>query len=128
MYRIILRFSSGFLYNYSGMYKPDGREAMHIGERIQRLRAQRGWSQNELAKQAKLYQALISRLENQVQDTLHPEALKKLAKTLGVSADYLIGMYEDVDDRTVKPARRGRPKATQSELFPTRSALAYETA
>jgi transcriptional regulator with XRE-family HTH domain len=97
---------------------------MHIGERIQQLRAQRGWSQNELAKQAKLYQALISRLENQVQDTLHPEALKKLAKTLGVSADYLIGMYEDVDDRTVKPARRGRPKVKQSELFPAVAALA----
>jgi transcriptional regulator with XRE-family HTH domain len=100
---------------------------MHIGERIQRLRAQRGWSQNELAKQAKLYQALISRLENQVQDTLHPEALKKLAKTLGVSADYLIGMYEEEEGRPVKPARRGRHKVAQSELFPTLPGMALET-
>jgi transcriptional regulator with XRE-family HTH domain len=73
---------------------------MHIGVRIQREREKRGWSQNQLAKKADLYQALISRLENQVQDTLHPEALKKLARTLGVSADYLIGMYEDEESES----------------------------
>jgi XRE family transcriptional regulator of biofilm formation len=68
---------------------------MHIGERIQRLREDRGWTQTELAAKAQIKQPVISRLESQVQDSVSSEALKRLARVLGVSADYLIGMYEE---------------------------------
>ena len=75
---------------------------MHIGERIQRLREERGWTQTELAAKAQIKQPVISRLESQVQDSVSSEALKRLARVLGVSADYLIGMYEE-DDSERKP-------------------------
>jgi XRE family transcriptional regulator of biofilm formation len=77
---------------------------MHIGERIQRLREDRGWTQTELAAKAQIKQPVISRLESQVQDSVSSEALKRLARVLGVSADYLIGMYEEDKDSETKPA------------------------
>jgi transcriptional regulator with XRE-family HTH domain len=70
---------------------------MHIGERIQQLREKRGWTQTELATKAQIKQPVISRLESQVQDSVSSEALKRLARVLGVTADYLIGMYEEED-------------------------------
>jgi XRE family transcriptional regulator of biofilm formation len=82
---------------------------MHIGERIQRLREERGWTQTELAAKAQIKQPVISRLESQVQDSVSSEALKRLARVLGVSADYLIGMYE---------------QDTESELLPTMTDVA----
>jgi XRE family transcriptional regulator of biofilm formation len=82
---------------------------MHIGERIQRLREDRGWTQTELAAKAQIKQPVISRLESQVQDSVSSEALKRLARVLGVSADYLIGMYE---------------QDTESELLPTMTDVA----
>ena len=76
---------------------------MHIGERIQRLREERGWTQQELAAKTRIKQPVISRLESQTQQSVSSEALKRLARILGVSADYLIGMYEDEIDSEVLP-------------------------
>jgi transcriptional regulator with XRE-family HTH domain len=75
---------------------------MHIGERIQREREKRGWTQQELADKARIKQPVISRLESQTQHSVSSDALKRLARVLGVTADYLIGMYED--DRETEPA------------------------
>ena len=72
---------------------------MHIGERIQHLREKRGWTQIELAAKAKIKQPVISRLESQTQHSVSSDALKRLARILGVSADYLIGMYEEEDSK-----------------------------
>jgi len=77
---------------------------MHIGERIQREREKRGWTQQELATKTKIKQPVISRLENQTQHSVSSEALKRLAKTLGVTADYLIGMYEEEDSELLAAA------------------------
>src|SRR5262245_39128100 len=93
----------GFLSFYSLVNTYDWRCVMHIGERIQRLRERQGWTQQELADKAKVSQPLISRLANQVQHQLHSDALKRLARTLGCTADYLIGMYED-EESELKPA------------------------
>ena len=78
---------------------------MHIGERIQRLREERGWTQQELAAKTRIKQPVISRLESRTQQSVSSEALKRLARTLGVTADYLIGMYEeDKDSETLGTA------------------------
>ena len=77
---------------------------MHIGERIQREREKRGWSQNELAKQSGIKQPVIWRLESGAQRSVSSDALKRLARILGVSADYLIGMYEEDKESDLLPA------------------------
>ena len=75
---------------------------MHIGERIQQLREKRGWTQQELAAKTRIKQPVISRLESQTQHSVSSDALKRLALTLGVTADYLIGMYEEDEQDSEK--------------------------
>jgi transcriptional regulator with XRE-family HTH domain len=79
---------------------------MHIGKRIQQLREERGWTQQELAQKAAVKQPVISRLENQVQDSVSSEALKRLARVFRVSADYLIGMYEQDPEGELLPTEQ----------------------
>jgi len=68
---------------------------MHIGERIKRLRTSRGFTQTELAERSGVPQSLISRLEGKTRGNPSADVLKRLAKTLGCTTDYLVGMHED---------------------------------
>jgi transcriptional regulator with XRE-family HTH domain len=74
-----------------------------LAQRLQRLRLAKGLSRRQLAIQAGIPQGIISRLERGEQDYPSVPVAMRLAKVLGVSVDYLIGMYED----------------DESELFPT---------
>jgi transcriptional regulator with XRE-family HTH domain len=68
---------------------------MHIGVRVKRLRIERGLTQMELAERADISQAVISRLEADVRRNVNADVLKALAKALGCTTDYLVGMHED---------------------------------
>jgi len=68
---------------------------MTLGERIKLVRDQRGWNQQELARRAHVRPALISELEGERKTDTTGSVLRRLARTLGVSVDYLIGMYVD---------------------------------
>ena|SRR3989442_850796 len=59
------------------------------GQRIQALRAARGWTQDELSQHAKLSKSFLSELEN---DRAIPggEVLLRLAEVLGTTTDYLL--------------------------------------
>jgi XRE family transcriptional regulator of biofilm formation len=70
---------------------------MHIGERVRRLRIERGLTQTELAERANISQAVISRLEADVRRNVNADVLKGLARALGCTTDYLVGMHEDID-------------------------------
>lgn len=70
---------------------------MTLGERLQHTRTQRGWSQRELARRAQVDHAWISRLEDGLRHNITLDAAKRLAQTLGVTLDYLAGMYDDAD-------------------------------
>ena len=70
---------------------------MHIGERIKRERDKRRYTQAELAERAGVKQSLISRLESGLRTNPGADVVKGLAKALGCTADYLVGMYEEVD-------------------------------
>lgn len=70
---------------------------MTLGERIRLIRQRRGLSQNELSRQAGVRQALISELEAGKKQDTTGSVLRRLAHVLGVSVDYLVGMYEDTD-------------------------------
>jgi tetratricopeptide (TPR) repeat protein len=96
------------------------REAEPIGVRLRRLRVERGLSQRELAGPGVSY-AYISRIEA---GTRRPsvKALRTLARTLGVSPEYLETGSElrDVDERELRLADAelqlrigGEPEAAQ---------------
>jgi transcriptional regulator with XRE-family HTH domain len=70
---------------------------MEFRERLRNLRERRGLSQNGLAKQSGVAQAVVQRLEAGLRDVDHLSVgvARRLARALGVSVDHLIGMYED---------------------------------
>ncbi len=62
---------------------------MPLGDRIEQLRKERGWSQAELATRIDSDARQISRYEN---DKITPslDALARIAETLNISLDYLV--------------------------------------
>ena len=68
---------------------------MTLGDRVQSLREDRGWSQRELARRAMLHHGFVSELEQGKRRDALGQTIKKLAITLKTSADYLIGMYDN---------------------------------
>ena len=79
---------------------------MTIGERIKQLREKRGLSQRALAKAIGVSQAIVQRWEGGARDPnqMAIANAKRLARCLGVSIDYLVGMYEDDDQGDCEPA------------------------
>jgi transcriptional regulator with XRE-family HTH domain len=62
-----------------------------LGERLARLRKQKGFTQIELAQKMSIIQSLISDYER---DRIrpHPEMIVRFALALGVSADEILGL------------------------------------
>ena len=62
-----------------------------LDRRIQELRIAFGWNQVELAKRLNVSKQTVSNWEN---DNIQPsiEMLVRLAKTFGVTTDYLLGL------------------------------------
>ena len=75
-----------------------------IAQRLQRLRLAKGLSRRQLAIQAAIPQGIISRLERGEQDYPSVPVAMRLAKVLGISVDYLIGMYEEDTESDGEPA------------------------
>ena len=67
---------------------------MTLGGRLKSIRERRGISQNELSRRARVRQALISELEAGKKDDTTWQALCRLARTLGVSVDYLLATFD----------------------------------
>jgi transcriptional regulator with XRE-family HTH domain len=65
-----------------------------LAERLKRLRMGLGLNQTELAERAGIPYQVISRIEHGHQ-SIYVERLAELAKTLNVSADYLMGLTDD---------------------------------
>jgi len=68
---------------------------MTLGDRVQLWRAKKGWGLRELARHSGVDVSLISRLESGDRQTISLDAAMKLARALGISLDYLSGMYEE---------------------------------
>jgi transcriptional regulator with XRE-family HTH domain len=79
---------------------------MTIGERITHLRNKKGWSQAELARRAKIGQSTLHAYESGTRAAkgMSVDVAMRLARELGVTVDYLVGVYEDEDERPPKPA------------------------
>ena len=67
---------------------------MALGEKLKALRTEKGWSQRELAQRARVRQARLSELESGKKTDTTGQALRRLARVLGVSVDYLVGTYD----------------------------------
>lgn len=90
-----------------------------LGQRLRRLRTERGLSQGELAQKAGIAaRAQISRFEGGTRNP-GPEALQSLANVLGVSLTYLISGTEE-PEQVPAPALgshffiHGKPKSRRA--------------
>jgi transcriptional regulator with XRE-family HTH domain len=95
---------------------------MDLGMKIRHRREQLGLSQAELARALGITQARISEWESGARTQMSLKNLRSMARALGVSADYLIGTWEDDVEPTAPAAapataestaalrRRGRPR------------------
>jgi len=69
-----------------------------FGERLKRLREDRGWSQQELAERSQVPYITIYRCERGLHQEPRVSVAAKLARALGVSLDVLANTYGDVID------------------------------
>ena len=69
-----------------------------LGERILLARRRAGMSQKRLGELVGLTAHTIGQLERGVMRELRSEAVRKAAKALGVSTDYLLGMDLEEDE------------------------------
>ena len=75
-----------------------------IAERVRAVRKDRGWSQIELGRRADVHPMLISRLEKRHKKEINGITLRKLAKALRVSSDYLLGLKEEMESMIASAA------------------------
>jgi transcriptional regulator with XRE-family HTH domain len=69
-----------------------------LGRRLQRLRDEKGLSRRQLETQAEVPHGVVSRLESGEQAYPSVPVAMRLARVLGVTLDYLCGMYEGDQD------------------------------
>jgi len=68
---------------------------MTIGARVRHEREKRGWTVRELARRAAVSPGAVSKLEGGARLSPSLDLGKRLAKALGVTLDYLVGMYDE---------------------------------
>jgi transcriptional regulator with XRE-family HTH domain len=66
-----------------------------LGSRLRRVRRAKDLTQQELGKLAGVNYTTISRIESGEAKQIYVETFRALAKALGVSADYLLGLSND---------------------------------
>ena len=76
---------------------------MTLGDRIKARRGRLGLTQDQLARRAEVPRPRITELETNTRMIVSSEVLRRLARALGCTADYLIGMYEDDKDSEREP-------------------------
>jgi transcriptional regulator with XRE-family HTH domain len=74
-----------------------------IADRLRVAREDRGWSQVELGKRSGVHAMLISRIETKAKKDVNATTVRKLAKALRVSGDYLLGLKDELESM-LKPA------------------------
>src|SRR5574340_585565 len=78
-------------------------DAESIGERIARLRKERGLTQKQLAEKVGIIQVLVSDYEKG-KLRLHAEMVVRFARALGVKTDEFLGLTENASEKSVVKA------------------------
>lgn len=73
------------------MERPD---MQRVGRRIAAARSRKGLNQSELARQAGVHRATLNLLEKGEREHIRSDMLFSLARALGCTTDYLLGMDE----------------------------------
>ena len=81
-----------------------------FGQRVAQLRAERGWTQKELAERTHVQYETINRIENGKHTAPRVHVLVALAKALRTTTDYLCGMYEPSAIASPPPTKRPRSR------------------
>jgi transcriptional regulator with XRE-family HTH domain len=66
-----------------------------FGARVALARGKVGWTRRELAKRASLHEQHLAKVERGQRPRLEADTVVKLAKALGCTSDYLLGLAED---------------------------------
>ena len=83
---------------------------MELGTKIRHRREQIGLSQADLAQLMHIAQGRISEWESGARSQMSLKNLRSLARALGVSADYLIGTWEDDAEPALTAATPATPE------------------
>jgi transcriptional regulator with XRE-family HTH domain len=73
--------------------------AYDFAQRLREARQRCGWSQVELGKRSGVHHMAISRLERGEKKDVTGGTLRKLAVALGVTADWLLGIADDTEEK-----------------------------
>jgi transcriptional regulator with XRE-family HTH domain len=73
---------------------------MTLGQRVEQRRKERRMNQDDLAERARISQGLLSRIETGQTKSPGADVLKGLARALGCSIDWLVGLYDNDHDET----------------------------
>lgn len=78
-----------------------------LGQRIVRLRAERGWTQGQLAAYARVKRSWLSLVESGDRERPNADDLVRVARALGTTVEYLVtGQTEDVEPEKEAILRR----------------------
>jgi len=88
-----------------------------FGQRLARLRKERGFTQTELAEEVGTVQALISDYERG-RTRAHADMVAAIARSLDVSGDELLGLTPSNSGATAKISRRFLRRIQQLEDLP----------
>lgn len=91
------------------------------GERLRQMRVKRQYTQEELAERLNMGVLQINRYENEKTDP-SADVVSRLAKELGVTADYLLGLADDpaghLEEDELTPDERKLITALRAGLLP----------
>ena len=93
---------------------------MDFGQKVRERREILGVSQSEFARSVGMFPSRISEIESGIHPSVGILVLRKMARALGTSADYLIGTWEETSpSRAPRPTttRRGRPRKPRPEAL-----------
>jgi len=76
----------------------------NIAERLEACRKDKGWTVTEFARRAKMNQTLLWKILHGQRPQVSAVTVKRLARVLGVSTDYLLGM--DVPESELLPTEQ----------------------
>ena len=89
---------------------------MTLGERVKARRIRLGLTQADLASLAVVRRPTITELETNRRMTVSSAILKRLARALQCTSDYLIGMYDENETEAAVRALAGHPETPTAEL------------
>jgi transcriptional regulator with XRE-family HTH domain len=78
-----------------------------LAERIYQLRHRQHWTQQALGDRAGVHYVTISKLEKQILPGVSADTIARLARTFGVSTDFLLGLTDEDAEKPPPVANGG---------------------